>query len=315
MSFLSLLSLLTPWLIIRPAFAPPRLLPPVEAAATVNGATLTFDDSARLLGTARARLSVQPGGELSVRACWEAAAPMTQDYTVFIHLVGREDARVAERYTYPGLGRFPTSLWPVGRAFCDVYRMRVKEWASTPELYDLVIGLYDTSTDERLVAHDLAGATVGFPVQTQVRVAPEEPLSISPQHSLDYRLGEAISLSGYTFSEPLQSSLPLTITLYWRAQGHPEEDYTIFIHLLDDAGQLLTQSDAPPRHGRYPTSAWQPGDIIPDEHVLEIPALSPGQQVHLRTGMYHPDTLERIPAHGPDGPIPTGLIPLLTVSP
>ncbi len=305
------LSLLAPWTTIRPAFAPPRLFSPAEAAATVEGVNLTYGESARLLGVALARPSVSPGEWLSVSACWEAIAHTDQDYTVFLHMVGRDDDRVAERYTYPGLGRFPTSLWPVGEAFCDVYRVRVEKWTPVPELYDLVIGLYDASTGERLVARYPDGTAAGFPVLAQVRVAPEQPLTVLPQHPLDYRLGQEIALTGYDISGPIQSGTPLTITLYWRADEPPRGDYAAFVHLLDNAGQLLTQHDGLPRYGRYPTPAWHPGDVIPDEHVLAIPALTAGQQVHLAAGMYRSDTLERLPVAGLDGLLPYGLIPLL----
>ncbi|MBU0704282.1 MAG: DUF2142 domain-containing protein, partial [Chloroflexi bacterium] len=312
---LAAISIPIPWTTIHPAFAPPRLVPPAEAAATVEGAELTFGDTARLLGVALDRPSVAPGDTLAVRACWEATAPMDQDYTLFLHLVGRDNARVAERYTYPGLGRFPTSLWPVGQAFCDLYRMRVEEWAPILELYDLVIGLYDTTTGERLPARYPDGTMAGFPALTQVRVAPQQPLVVSPQHPLDYRLGEEITLTGYDLSGPLQPGVPLTATLYWRADERPQGDYTTFVHLLDDEGQLLAQHDGPPRYGRYPTSAWQPDDVIPDEHVLEMPPLLPGQRVRLVAGMYRSDTLKRFPVLGPDGPVTDGLVPLLTETP
>lgn len=312
---LAALSLLTPWLVIRPAFAPPRLISPAEAAATVEDADLIHGGTARLLGIALDRASVAPGGRLAVRACWETVAHTERDYTVFVHLVGREDARVVERHTYPGLGRFPTSLWPVGEAFCDVYRLRVEKWAPVPELYDLLLGLYDASTGERLVVRDSAGVTVGFPVLAQVRVAPEQPLVVSPEHPLDYRFGGEITLIGYTLSGPIQGGAPLTVTLYWRAEKHPQGDYTAFVHLLDDAGQLLAQHDGPPRYGRYPTSAWQSGDVVPDEHVLEVLPLPAGQRVRLVAGMYRSDTLERLPVVGPDGLVPDGLVPLSLESP
>jgi len=312
---LVLLSLPIPWMTIRPAFAPPLMLPPAEAAATVEGTELTFGDAARLLGIALDRPSVSPGDELAVRACWEATAPMDQDYTLFLHLVGREDARVAERYTYPGLGRFPTSLWPVGEAFCDLYRVRVEEWAPVPELYDLVIGLYDATTGERLPARHPDGTAAEFPVLTQVRVAPQQPLVVAPQYPLDYRLGEEIALTGYDLSGPPQSGAPLTVTLYWRADEPPRGDYVAFVHLLGDVDQLLAQHDGPPRYGRYPTLAWQLGDLIPDEHVLAIPSLAAGQRVRLVAGMYRADTLERLPVLGPDGPAPDGLVPLLGETP
>jgi hypothetical protein len=83
----------------------------------------------------------------------------------------------------------------------------------------------------------------------------------------------------------------------------------------DGAGQPLTQHDSPPRYGRYPTSAWQAGDVIPDEHILEVPTIPAGERVRLVVGMYHPDTLERLPVVGPNGPVLNDLIPLPLESP
>jgi 4-amino-4-deoxy-L-arabinose transferase-like glycosyltransferase len=314
---LGVLSLLTPWLVIRPAFTPPRLMSPDDAADTVEGTQLTYGDRARLLGVALDRASAAPGGTLAIRACWEALAPMSSDYTVFVHLVGGKNERVAERHTYPGLGRFPTSLWKVGHAFCDVYQVHIEDWAPVPELYDVVIGLYDESTGERLVARDPAGTEVGLSTLAQVRIAPDLPLPEMPGRPLDYQVGDQITLLGYQLSGPLQSGKPLTVTLIWRADGTPQEDLIVFVHLLDgqspsggNSPELLAQHDGPPRYGRYPTWAWQSGDVIPDEHPLEVPELPAGHPV-LVTGMYRADTLERLPIVGPDGPMPDDLIPLL----
>ncbi|MCP4537089.1 MAG: DUF2142 domain-containing protein [Chloroflexi bacterium] len=318
LSGLILLSILTPWLVIHPAFAQPRLTTPADVATIVQGTNLTYNNAARLLGVSMDQTSVAPGGVLAVRACWEALRPMSQDYTVFVHLVGRSNERVAERHTYPGLGRFPTSLWPVGRAFCDVYRVSVEDWAPVPELYDLTIGLYDASTGERLTARDSAGTEVGLSTPAKVRVASEQPLSEILDHPMNYQVGEQITLIGYRLSEPISSGAPLTVTLYWRAVQPPVGDYVVFVHLLDesdDSGQPLAQHDSPPRYGRYPTSAWQTDDVIPDEHVLEIPALGIESRLHLAVGMYSPDTLERIPVIGPDGRRPDDLIQLSLESP
>jgi len=309
------LSLLTPWWIIRPAFASPRLMPPAEAAESVEGSPLVYGGRARLLGASLDSETVTPGAQLAVRACWEALVPMERDYTVFVHLLGYENARVAERYTYPGLGRYPTSLWPVGRAFCDVYRLQVEKWAPTPELYDVLVGLYDRSTGERLAAIDSNGGEVSFPVQAQVRVVPDRPLSVSPEHTLAVRLGEEIAVIGYDRSALPHGGGPLTVILYWRAEARPQGDYVAFVHLLDEQGELVAQHDGVPRRGRYPTWAWRAGDLIPDPHVLQIPDLIPGQPLRLVAGMYRAGTLERLPVIGPEGD-PTGdLLPLERIVP
>jgi hypothetical protein len=307
---LLVLGTLAPWTVIRPAFAPPELVSSAEAASTVRPVDLVYGGAARLLGVDVDGTSVNPGSTMMVRACWEAVLPVEQDYTVFLHLVGRDNARVAERYTYPGLGRFPTSLWPVGQAFCDVYRVPVEEWAPVPELYDLLIGLFDASTGERLAAQGARGDVGRFPAVAQVRVAPERSVSASPERPLEVRLGEQVTLVGYRLSGPIRSRASLTVTLYWRADAPPDGEYKVFVHLLDETGQLLAQHDGAPRYGRYPTSAWRAGDVIPDEHVLEVPPLAPGQHPSLVAGMYHADTLVRLPVSGPGGPVPDSVIPL-----
>ena len=304
---LVLLNLLTPILVIYPAFARPRLMDPAAVARTVEGPRWTYGGAAQLLGAAPDRPSVAPGEVLTVRACWTARAPMEKDYTVVVQLVGRENIRIGERHTYPGLGRFPTSLWPVGRAFCDDYRVRVAPWAPAPELYDGRIGLYDKAPSALLPVVGEDGQAVEAPVAFRVRVAPPRPRVVTPTHPLDYRLGEAIRLVGYDLTGEVETGGVLTVTLYWHAEGAPGEDYRVFVHLLDARGEMVTQHDGPPRWDHYPTWAWQRGDVVPDEHVLRIPAPTSGP-FSLEVGMYRPDTLERLPVTGPDGPLPESRI-------
>lgn len=310
---LAVLSLVAPPLIIQPALGRLRLQDPAAAAATVQGPALTFGGAARLLGVQVERSTVAPGEWLPVRACWEAIAPLTGNDTVYVQLVGRDLMRVGERLTYPGLGRFPTSLWPVGRAFCDVYTLQVEAWAPGPELYDLFVGLYGATPDDRLPAQTDTGEAA-LPIVAQVRVAPARPLTLPAEATpVAYRLGDAIALEGYTTVVAPGGGV-LTATLYWRVLAAPPDDYTVFVHAQDAAGGQLAQHDSPPRAGRYPTSAWRPGELIPDEHVLISTTLTAGQPLWLAVGLYQPQTMERLPAVGPAGPVPDNQI-LLAVAP
>jgi hypothetical protein len=304
------LAAVTPWAVIRPAFARPDLIKPAAAAQSVQDASLTYDDSARLLGIALNETTVSPGGELAVRCCWEALGPMEEDYTVFVHLVGARDLRVAERHTYPGLGRFPTSLWSPGDAFCDTYRLRIASWAPVPELYDVAIGLFDADTGDRLPIRARDGSPVEYPALAQVRVVPKEPLQVLGAAQADFRLGSELSLVGYQVEGQIERSPVLTVTLVWRADADPQASYTAFVHLLDGEGEPLAQHDGIPRNGRYPTLAWKAGDVVPDEHVLQVDTVRPGEQVELVAGMYRAETLDRLPVKGPSGPVPDDLIVL-----
>jgi len=228
-----------------------------------------------------------------------------------VQLLGQNLARAGERHTYPGLGRYPTSLWTPGAAFCDVYRIAVEPWVPAPERYQVLVGLYLDDSRDQLTAFDSAGLPHVPPVVGYVTVAAATPSSIAPEHPVEYTLGESILLLGYDLSGPLQSHAPLTLTLYWQAQAAPSRDYSVFVHLFDETGEMLAQDDGPPRNGWYPTSAWEAGDVIVDTRRLDVPGLAAGQTLHVDLGMYLPDDLTRLPALDSAGqPLLYDIIPL-----
>jgi hypothetical protein len=187
-----MLSLGAPFVFIRPAYAWPKLVPPDQISSqqsAIGGRDLLYGDEARLVGWALDRSSALPGEWLHVTLCWSATQPITRNLTVFVHLLGRENLVVGARNTWPGLGRFPTSLWPVGRAFCDTIPVRVEATAPVPELYGIEAGLYDAKTNDRLEAVDVAGRPVVPPVLGQVRIAPAQPLAVLPQRAAQSDFG------------------------------------------------------------------------------------------------------------------------------
>jgi hypothetical protein len=84
------------------------------------------------------------------------------------------------------------------------------------------------------------------------------------------------------------------LMLYWQATTSLDIDYTVFVHSLDAEGRLIGQADGPPVAGHYPTSRWQPGEIVQDSRVVP-----PGNRYLV--GLYDAATGERLPAYGTDG--------------
>jgi len=81
----------------------------------------------------------------------------------------------------------------------------------------------------------------------------------------------------------------LRVRLRWRATEPLAESHTIFLHYLRD-GERIAQADSPPAAGRYPTTAWRPGDVINDDHYVEgVGAPLPGHDV-IRFGLWQPDS-------------------------
>jgi hypothetical protein len=298
------LSVVAPFVFIRPAYARPELVLPEQirsVQAAVSGRDILYGSEARLIGIALDRPSVSPGEWLNVTCCWTARQAMARDYTVFVHLLGRENLVVGAITTYPVLGRFPTSLWPVGRAFCDTIPVRVEAWAPVPELYGVEVGLYDAKTDDRLEAADApSGQAIAPPVVGRVRVAPAQPLRVAPQRATQADYGP-VALIGFDAPQQARSGEPVHVRLYWRAIAPMALDYAVFVHLVASSGELAVQADSEPRSGAFPTSAWVAGDVIPDDHTLNLPAdLAPGEY-SLRVGLYLSPDGPRLPLRSPDG--------------
>jgi len=123
-----------------------------------------------------------------------------------------------------------------------------------------------------------------------------QPTTAGPaEHPLDIVLGDRVRFLGYDLRGTLVPGQPVSLTLYWQALDAIGQDYTIFVHLLRPDGHLLTQHDAPPLDGTYPTSRWVVGDVFSHRVSLMIPAdASPGRY-ELFAGMYtYPDII-RLP--------------------
>jgi len=89
----------------------------------------------------------------------------------------------------------------------------------------------------------------------------------------------------------------LELTLFWRALAPVEADYTVFTHLTDDEERIWGQQDNPPRCNTYPTSRWQPGEIIADPFYIRVDEnASPGDYT-LMVGLYDPSSGHRLSVH------------------
>ncbi len=86
-------------------------------------------------------------------------------------------------------------------------------------------------------------------------------------------------------AEP-QPGESLEVTLYWQPVRPIGADYTSFVHVLDGAGEKIAQHDAPPGGVYYPTSLWQPGEVLRDRHRVSLPGSLPAGPYALRIGLY-----------------------------
>jgi hypothetical protein len=118
--------------------------------------------------------------------------------------------------------------------------------------------------------------------------------------------GDDLELLGVALDPPAAASGDsVTVTLYWHAVQAVSYSETVFVHLLDGAGQVRSQHDGAPVSGTYPTNVWAPGDVVVDAHTLPLPADLAAGTYQIEVGFYDLATLQRLPARGADGtPLP-----------
>jgi hypothetical protein len=127
-----------------------------------------------------------------------------------------------------------------------------------------------------------------------------QPDPASPQFVTELNLGHSISLLGYdlfpsTTDILLHSGDAIHLSLLWQAIAPIEQDYTVFVQMLDESGQLGLQMDRYSVDGFRPTSSWQLGEKVRDNYGLVIPPEMPPGRYRLIAGMYWLETLERLP--------------------
>lgn len=115
-------------------------------------------------------------------------------------------------------------------------------------------------------------------------------------------IGDSVRLLGYSLDvDEFRPGDTFYLTLYWQALASLDEDYTVFTHLLGEHnpatnGPLWAGHDGQPDGGQYPTTSWQPGEVILDVHPLMIPADAPPGEYQFEAGLYLLETMTRLSA-------------------
>ncbi len=96
------------------------------------------------------------------------------------------------------------------------------------------------------------------------------------QHRVETNFEDKLLFLGYDLKgRPAAGGQFLHLNLYWKAQQKLGEDYGVSLRLLDGENRLWGQADRAPLNGHYPTSQWQPGQIVKDDYELLIDAGTP----------------------------------------
>lgn len=273
--------------------------PPTEAAFQ-GSRRANFADKASLLNYALSDRVLSPGQALELTLYWRCLSRFRDGYTVFIHLEDREGQLVAQGDGQPVEELYPTNYWRVGDTIRDIHSL-----AMPPDLppgrYRLVIGMYFPQTMDRLSIREEDGTPIEDAlILDYLKVAAGTQGTISIQHSVKSNFQNQMLLLGYDLSVDgeritlLDPGDLLKVILCWQALQRIERDYTVFLHLVDADDRLWAQHDGQPEGGFYPTSYWDVGEIVEDEHQIALPLDIPPGEYTLQAGVYLLNTGERL---------------------
>jgi len=128
----------------------------------------------------------------------------------------------------------------------------------------------------------VVGALLLMACWTAVRILPgffapppryANAAAVHPSYPPDATLGDEVRLLGYDLD--LDERGPtLDVTLYWQPLASTNEDYVLAFQLVSPIPgdtTLRFNYNSWPGHGNYPTSAWQPGQVIADSYRFRLP--------------------------------------------
>jgi hypothetical protein len=102
----------------------------------------------------------QTAGSIGLVLHWQAMAPVDRDYTVFVHLVDGDGAKITQGDAPPGDPFFGTSTWLPGTVVLDAHRLTLPDDIPVGD-YGLLVGLYHQPSGERLPATGSQGESLG----------------------------------------------------------------------------------------------------------------------------------------------------------
>jgi len=249
---------------------------------------------------------IQPGEAVQVVLHWQAPQPISLAFNSVVWLASPVDGTGWAQQDVLTPRSVPPEWWAPGQSVTEHFVLTTTQKISVGG-YQLNVAFRPQDAFERIPIYRDNDSNPLDRVQLTYIAVPW-PGDASAAMPVQATFGDSITLHAADLPATTTTAPgeEVAFTLYWEGTGPHAHlvDYNVFVHLIDAAGQLVATADGPPRGGSYPTGAWLPGDIVPDERRLALPPELPSGSYELRVGLYRPETGERLPLLTASDPLP-----------
>jgi hypothetical protein len=244
---------------------------------------VNFADQVNLLGYDLDRAIVAAGQPFNLTVYWQAQQPLGLNYSSLVQLVDEaQHLYAAQDNLHPG--ELPATRWQPWGFVQDSHRILVPP-GTPPGDYFLITGLYDPATWARFAV--LSGGDPGWadviaiPVTVVKPASPPELAQLEIMWPQSWATPELRLLGATPQQLTIRPNDFLRIALFWEAVTAPAEDYQMTLRLVTSGGITIVEQISQPSYNRYPTTTWQAGERVRDNHALWIPKDFPAGTYHL----------------------------------
>jgi hypothetical protein len=243
-------------------------------------AQVNFGNALTLLGYELEPRPVVAGRPLRVDLYLSARQAVQGNYMAYARLVD-DGGRL---WSLPDNGRPDgyrpppsTEIWP-GDAYGHWAYLAYTLPGTPPGSYWVEIAVFERETWRGLNVLDGEERVTGVskqigPVEVAAPRRPPAVAALGFDRAIERDLTPALRCLGTTQSRrAAQAGDALDMTVFWQATAAPTDDYVLSIALASAEGTTTLANNLPLGRYEYPTSHWEPGEIVRSPHRLRIPA-------------------------------------------
>ncbi|GAB5491076.1 MAG: hypothetical protein Phog2KO_12910 [Phototrophicaceae bacterium] len=241
----------------------------------------------------------------AVELFWQVTEPTDIIYNFFIAYID-EGQRYDAVDTPLGTVSFPyreTPHWRDNQIYGEIISLRLDEDIPQARSAQIRVGVWYWDTEGLIVNVPANNAEDNILIQT---IAVFDENNIPPAPDLppsDLVFGEQIALLGYDIASSASPDEVIPLVFAWEARQNITEDYRLFLHVVDDNGEIVTQGDNRPIPNLLSYN-WMPNYPLSSELSLTMPSSAGTYSIY--AGLYN--NAGRLTVDAPDNRVLLGTI-------